>query len=126
MCRGFDQPALASASRLTDAGPSEPAQQASSRTRRVQYEVPTVQQGNGGQRQPRTISARQKSVQQPNLPLPPPQNQPQTAPERKSPAYLQGKNPYVDIGTSHMRHPDSVCDLDMARFWTTSSILIEL
>jgi hypothetical protein len=126
MRRGFDQPAPASASRSTDAGPSEAAKQTSTRTRRVQYGVPTAQQGNGGQRQPRTISARRKSVQQPNLPLPPPQSGPQTAPERKFPAYLQGKNPYVDIGTSHVRRADSVRDLDMARSWTTSSILIEL
>jgi hypothetical protein len=126
MRRGFEHPTPASASRSSDAGPSETAQQPSIRTRRVQYEVPTVQQGNEGQRQPRTISARRKSVQQPNLPLPPLQNQPQTPPERKPPAYLHEKNPYVDIGTSYMRQTDPVCDLDMDRFWTTSSILIEL
>lgn len=106
MRRGFDQATSQPSSRPIHMGSGEPSQRPSTRARRAEYEASAAKQGTEGQRQPRTIAARRKSAQQPTLPLPQQSSQPQETSERGSPAYLQGKNPYVVHGSKHMRYTD--------------------
>ncbi|KAH5337558.1 hypothetical protein HBI39_064090 [Parastagonospora nodorum] len=104
MRRGFDQATSQPGSRPLNTGPGEPSQQPSTRTRRVEYEASAVKQGTEGQRPPRTIASRRKFAQQPTLSLPQQSRQAQETSERRSPAYLQGKNPYGQVLES-VEHP---------------------
>jgi hypothetical protein len=86
MRRGFDLPTLSSASRTSA---YDQAQQPPSRTRQGRNDAPAPAD---------PTSARRKWTNQPSLTLPqqPTTLQPSSSP-RKSPAYLEGKNPYGQI-----------------------------
>ncbi|UPX14022.1 uncharacterized protein EKO05_0004515 [Ascochyta rabiei] len=85
MRRGFDQPTSSSASRSSNTSAREQKQ----RTRQDRNDAPS---------QADSISARRKSSNRPNLILPPQSDDVQSAPQgHKSPAYLEGKNPYGQI-----------------------------
>jgi hypothetical protein len=85
MRRGFDQPTSSSTPRSSGTAPREHTQ----RTRQGRNDAPV---------QVNSISARRKSSNQPSLALPqqPTDLQPASS-GRKSPAYLEGKNPYGQI-----------------------------
>jgi hypothetical protein len=104
MPRGFDRPTSSSLSRTTNAGAREPLQQSSAQTRLAQYETPVPTQNTSEQTQPQTLEARRKSTHSVLL-LPQLLNEPQPdPPARKSPSYLQGKNPYGQV-LDHVEHP---------------------
>ncbi|XPS71108.1 hypothetical protein M3J09_003293 [Ascochyta lentis] len=85
MRRGYDQPTSSSASRSSNTIAREQTQH----TRQGRNDAPS---------QADSISARRKSSNQPNLSLPPQPGDVQSASSgRKSPAYLEGKNPYGQI-----------------------------
>lgn len=89
MRRGFEQPTASSVSRSTDAGTYE-------RTR---------QGRNNVQAQADPISTRRNLPPQPYLTLPQqPDGHAPVSPGRKSPAYLEGKNPYGKI-LENAEHP---------------------
>jgi hypothetical protein len=92
MRRGFDQPTSSSISRSSGTGSREHTQ----RTRQGRNDAPV---------QAESISARRKSSNQPSLVLPQLPNDSQPAPSGyKSPAYLEGKNPYGQI-LDNVDHP---------------------
>jgi hypothetical protein len=103
MPRGFDQPTSSSASRATNTGPREQTQQPSTvRTRQGRFEAPAQTPGAG-----EPLSSRRKSTNPLSLTIPQQSGEPQTQPasaERKSPAYLQGKNPYGKV-LDRIEHP---------------------
>ena len=85
MRRGFDQPTSSSASRSSGTGAREQTQ----RTRQGRNDAPA---------QAESISARRESSNRPSLTLPQQSGDFQQASSgRKSPAYLEGKNPYGQI-----------------------------
>ena len=89
---GFDQPTSSSASRSSGTGAREHTQ----RTRQGRNDAPA---------QADSISARRKSSNQPTLTLPQQTGDIQPTPSgRKSPAYLEGKNPYGQI-LDNVDHP---------------------
>ncbi|KAJ4383948.1 hypothetical protein N0V86_000792 [Didymella sp. IMI 355093] len=92
MRRGFDQPTSSSTSRSSGTAPRDYTQ----RTRQGRNDAPV---------QANSISARRKSSNQPSLALPqqPTELQPASS-GRKSPAYLEGKNPYGQI-LDNVDHP---------------------
>ncbi|KAF3045460.1 hypothetical protein E8E12_005883 [Didymella heteroderae] len=92
MRRGFDQPTSNSVSRSTSTGSREHPK----RTRQARNNVPV---------QADSTSALSKSLNQPDLALPqqPHDFQPASS-GRKSPAYLEGKNPYGQI-LDNVDHP---------------------
>ncbi|KAF1933962.1 uncharacterized protein M421DRAFT_140 [Didymella exigua CBS 183.55] len=92
MRRGFDQPTSSSASRSSGTASREHTQ----RTRQGRNDAPV---------QADSISARCKSSNQPRLVLPQQPSDFQLASSgRKSPAYLEGKNPYGQI-LDNVEHP---------------------
>lgn len=89
---GFDQPTSSSASRSSGTSFRDQTQ----RTRQGRNDAPT---------QPGSVSARRKSLNQPSLTLPQqPTDSQSVSPGRKSPAYLEGKNPYGQI-LDDVNHP---------------------
>jgi hypothetical protein len=105
MPRGFNQPTSSSASRSTTTGPCEqPQQRSATRTRQGRYEALVSAPGNSELKQQESISVRRRSTNLPALSIPqqPGDPEPLSTP-RKSPAYLQGKNPYGQIldGVEH-------------------------
>lgn len=92
MRRGFDQPTSSSASRSSGTGPHEHTQ----RTRQGRNNAPLRAD---------SIPARRRSSNQPSLTLPqqPSDIQPALS-GRKSPAYLEGRNPYGQI-LDNVEHP---------------------
>jgi hypothetical protein len=102
MPRGFDRPTSSSLSRSTNAGAREPLQQSSAQTKSAQYETPVVTQNTD--EQPQTLAARRKPTHSALL-LPQLLNEPQPdSPARKTPSYLQGKNPYGQV-LDQLEHP---------------------
>ncbi|KAF3042494.1 hypothetical protein E8E11_003273 [Didymella keratinophila] len=92
MRRGSSQPTSSSASRSRGTASREQTQ----RTRQGRNDAPV---------QADSISARRKSSNQPSLALPQQPNDLQPAPSgRRSPAYLEGKNPYGQI-LDNVDHP---------------------
>ncbi|KAF2997426.1 hypothetical protein E8E13_005860 [Curvularia kusanoi] len=94
MRRGFEQPTSSSVSRCTGTGAREQAQ----RTRQGRNDAPT---------QASSIPARRNLSTQPCLTIPQqPVGNPPVPPElgRKSPAYLEGRNPYGQI-LDNIDHP---------------------
>jgi hypothetical protein len=104
MPRGFDHPTSSSLSRTINAGAREPLRQPSAQTRPAQYETPVLNQNSSESTQPQTLETRRKSTHSALL-LPQLLNEPQLdPPARKSPSYLQGKNPYGQV-LDHVEHP---------------------
>jgi hypothetical protein len=103
MRRSLAQPTLNSTSR-PNIGVDQPAQQNHSRPQRFQQEALFDQQSTSDQSPPGTISARRKSALQPSLSLPKQPDEVQLTPGPKSPAYLQGKNPYGQV-LDKIEHP---------------------
>jgi hypothetical protein len=101
MRRGFAQPTVNSTSRTSSTGIGPPVQQATGRLRQTQHEAPGKQHSTGDQNPPRT---RRKSDLQPTLSLPQQSDEAHLPPARKSPAYLQGKNPYGQV-LDRIEHP---------------------
>jgi hypothetical protein len=101
MPRGFDQPTSSSASRATNTGSREQTQQPSTtRTRQGRFEAPAQPPGAG-----EPPSSRRKSTNPPALTIPQQSGEPQPpSAGRKSPAYLQGKNPYGQV-LDRIDHP---------------------
>ncbi|KAI4620550.1 uncharacterized protein J4E87_007238 [Alternaria ethzedia] len=106
MPRGFDQPTSSSASRATNAGLREQSNQPSNiRTRQGRFEAPATIPGAGEAKQPYPTTSRRKSSSPSALPLPQASSEPQLPPSgRKSPAYLQGRNPYGRV-LDKVQHP---------------------
>ncbi|CAN9282359.1 unnamed protein product [Alternaria alternata] len=106
MPRGFDQPTSSSASRAANAGPREQSQQQSNiRIRRGRFEAPATIPGAGEAKQPSLTTSRRKSINPIASPLPQSSREPQPFPAgRRSPAYLQGKNPYGQV-LDRIEHP---------------------
>ncbi|KAI4956419.1 hypothetical protein J4E91_000630 [Alternaria rosae] len=106
MPRGFDQPTSSSASRATNAGLREQSNQPSNiRTRQGRFEAPAKILGAGEAKQPYPTTSRRKSSSPSALPLPQASSEPQPPPSgRKSPAYLQGRNPYGRV-LDRIQHP---------------------
>jgi hypothetical protein len=96
MPAGFNQPTSASASRATNTG----LQPSTVRTRQGRFEAPAQTPGPG-----EPPSSRRKSTIPPALTIPQQSgdSQPPSA-GRKSPAYLQGKNPYGQV-LDKIEHP---------------------
>jgi hypothetical protein len=109
MRRGLDRP---SASRVPHTEAHEETQQPPTRTSRAQHEACTPTRDAIEPITFQPISARRKCQQQPPLLLPELLGDPNLgllavqspSPGRKSPAYLQGKNPYGQI-LDHIEHP---------------------
>ncbi|CAN9267250.1 unnamed protein product [Alternaria alternata] len=106
MPRGFDQPTSSSASRAANAGPREQSQQQSNiRIRRGRFEAPATIPGAGEAKQPSLTTSRRKSINPIASPLPQSSREPQPFPAgRRSPVYLQGKNPYGQV-LDRIEHP---------------------
>jgi hypothetical protein len=98
---GFDQPTSSSASRAANTGSREQTQQPSTtRTRQGRFEAPTQPPGA---REP--LSSRRKSTNSAALTIPQQSGEPQPpSAGRKSPAYLQGNNPYGQV-LDRIDHP---------------------
>ncbi|KAF2856508.1 hypothetical protein T440DRAFT_549884 [Plenodomus tracheiphilus IPT5] len=103
MPRGFDQPTSSSASRTTDTGSREqPAQPSTTRTRQGRYEVSAPTQGAGEPKQPQS---QRRPTNPASLDISHHSGEPQTSgPTLKTPAYLQGKNPYGQV-LANVEHP---------------------
>lgn len=101
MHRSFDQPTASSTSRT---GAREKNQQSSTRMRRAQYERFSTAQNLDQPIQPESVSARRKSHLKSDLKIPQQPSEQHPPPERKSPAYLQGKNPYGQF-LDKVEHP---------------------
>ncbi|KAF1841334.1 uncharacterized protein K460DRAFT_434460, partial [Cucurbitaria berberidis CBS 394.84] len=105
MHHGFDQPTSSSVSRSTNTGACGQTQQSSTiHKRQAPYETPIPKQCIGEPTQPQSISARRRT-DQPALALPQQSGEfrpPSTG--HKSPAYLQGKNPYGQV-LDKVEHP---------------------
>jgi hypothetical protein len=106
MPRGFDQPTSSSASRAANAGPREQSQQQSNRRiRQGRFEAPATIPGAGEAKQSSLTASRRTSNDPIASPLPQSSGEPQSFPAgRKSPAYLQGKNPYGQV-LDRIEHP---------------------
>jgi hypothetical protein len=105
MRRGLDQPTSSSTSRATNTGTRDPTQQALTRTGQTRYEAPNATQCIRKQNQQQTLVTGRRSSQQPLLLLPQLLGEPQPpSPGRKSPSYLQGKNPYGRV-LDKVEHP---------------------
>ncbi|RYO28084.1 hypothetical protein AA0111_g7015 [Alternaria arborescens] len=106
MPRGFDQPTSSSASRAANAGTREQSQQQSNiRIRQGRFEAPATIPGAGEAKQPFLTASRRKSINPIASPLPQSSREPQPFPAgRRSPAYLQGKNPYGQV-LDNIEHP---------------------
>lgn len=105
MRRGFDQPTSSSASRASNTRNREQTRQPSTRTRRPQYDAPAKTEDTAESSEPQSISARRNIEEPPPLLLPALLGDPQPPSSgRKSPAYLEGKNPYGQI-LDTVEHP---------------------
>jgi len=106
MPRGFDQPTSSSASRATNAGLREQSNQPSNiRNRQGRFEAPATIPGAGEAKQQYSTTSRRKSSSPSALPLSQASSEPQPPPSgRKSPAYLQGRNPYGRV-LDKIQHP---------------------
>ncbi|KAL5117733.1 hypothetical protein ACEQ8H_004343 [Pleosporales sp. CAS-2024a] len=95
--------AVQASSRAPNTGNDKSLAQASATAQPVQHEASVPKQYAARQDSSRTISARRKSVQNQTLSLAQQQNQQQVTSGYKSPAYLQGKNPYGQVldGVEH-------------------------
>ncbi|KAI4675539.1 uncharacterized protein J4E88_007572 [Alternaria novae-zelandiae] len=127
MPRGFDQPTSSSASRATNAGLREQSNQPSNiRTRQGRFEAPATIPGAGEAKQPYPTTSRRKSSSPSALPLPQVSSEPQPPPSgRKSPAYLQGRNPYgrvLDKVQHPYREPEAVTTAPVPPSQTGSNI----
>lgn len=98
MPRGFDQPTSSSTSRATNTGPRKQSQQPPSiKTRQGRFEAPVTIPEAKEAKQPHAIS-RRNSGNPSALPLPQSSSEPQpSSAGRKTPAYLQGRNPYGQV-----------------------------
>ncbi|CAN9176719.1 unnamed protein product [Alternaria alternata] len=106
MPRGFDQPTSSSASRAANAGTREQGQRQSNiRIRQGRFEAPATIPGAGEAKQPSLTASRRQSVNPIASSLPQSSREPQPFPAgRRSPAYLQGKNPYGQV-LDRIEHP---------------------
>ncbi|CAN9308407.1 unnamed protein product [Alternaria alternata] len=106
MPRGFDQPTSSSASRAANAGTREQSQRQSNiRIRQGRFEAPATIPGAGEAKQPSLTASRRQSVNPIASSLPQSSREPQPFPAgRRSPAYLQGKNPYGQV-LDRIEHP---------------------
>ncbi|KAH7381605.1 hypothetical protein BKA66DRAFT_570738 [Pyrenochaeta sp. MPI-SDFR-AT-0127] len=105
MSHAHDQSMSSSAYRFTDKGAREQTRQASIRTRQAPFRTSAVSHSANELKQLQTFSTRRKASNQPALHVNQQAGEPQqSSPERKSPAFLQGKNPYGQV-LEQVEHP---------------------
>ncbi|KAF1838540.1 hypothetical protein BDW02DRAFT_644558 [Decorospora gaudefroyi] len=102
MPRGFDQPTSSSVSRAINTGPP---QRSIVRTRQGRFDAPVPPPGVGDAKEPQRISSGEEPTKLSDLTAPQQSSKDSTpSAGRKSPAYLQGKNPYGQI-LEGIEHP---------------------